>query len=89
MVEQPECGPGAFANRQLGFDLEVAIGLVILAIGVDGAVEELTGAVTLRPDFQLAVFNIVVLGVVAVSYQILSFQTLLLKESKSSLKVRA
>ncbi len=55
MIEQPEGRPSSLAYRQLGFDLEVAVGLVVLAIGVYGAVEKLTGCVTLWPNLQTAI----------------------------------
>jgi hypothetical protein len=32
VVEQPERWPGTFANRELGLDFKIAVGLVILAI---------------------------------------------------------
>ena len=62
MVKQPESRPGAFTHRQLGLNFKETIGLVVLAIGVDGAIEKLSARITLWPDFQTTVGYGVVLG---------------------------
>lgn len=62
MIKQPERRPGPLAHRQLGFDFKEAIGLVVLAIGINSAVEEFTASVALRPNLQAAVRYRIVLG---------------------------
>jgi len=64
VVVEPECWPGTLADGKLGFHLEITVGLVELAIGIDGAVEEVARCVALRPDLQHAVFDRVVFGCV-------------------------
>ena len=62
MVEQPESRPGAFTYRKLGLDFKETIGLVVLAIRVDGTVEKFSARITLWPDFQTTVGYGVILG---------------------------
>ena len=62
MIKQPKRRPSTLTNRKLGFDFKEAVGLIVLAIGIDGAVEEFAAGITLRPDFQATVRHRIVLG---------------------------
>ncbi len=62
MIEQPEGRPSAPTHWELGFDFEETIGLIVLAVRVNRAIEKFAARITLRPDFQTAVRYGVVLG---------------------------
>ena len=62
MVEQPESRPSTFTHRELGLDFKETIGLVVLAIRVDGTVEKFSARITLRPNLQTAVGHCIVFG---------------------------
>ncbi len=62
MIEQPKGRPGTSTHRELGFDFEETIGLIVLAVCVDSTVKKFSARITLRPDFETAVGYGVVLG---------------------------
>ena len=62
MIEQPEGWPGASSHRELGLNLEKTIGLIVLAIRINGTVEKSSARIALWPDFQSTVGHGIVLG---------------------------